>query len=214
MLLLTNQFHDLFEGLSRIWHKKVILCPTKGQHLRSLPANSTVHRTCLALARELSLAKMKPTNPRAFSIQQKFQFEISEIHEPNGSVHSACTDPTQATARLVIVLVARIQCSSTGDNNFVKWKGTFRSNRRKWPDRWKRTTFKEHRGKTSTHAPGWAFPVTFSVTLSNQSLPRARLHSVYSLWCSCSALCYSCFWIFVVIEFAFMDKQGTDHWNN
>ena len=59
-----------------------------------------------------------------------------------------------------------------------------------------RTTFKEHRGKTSTHAPGWAFPVTFSVTLSNQSLPRARLHSVYSLWCSCSVLYYSCFWLF------------------
>ena len=136
MLLLTYQFHDLFEGMSGIWHKKVILCPTKGEHLspcfrnlliqRSLPANSTVHRTCLVLARELSSAKMEPTNPRAFS----------------------------------------------------------------------RTTFKEHRGKTSTHAPTWAFPVTFSVTLSNQSLPRARLHSVCSLWCSCYALCYSCFWLF------------------
>ena len=26
----------------------------------------------------------------------------------------------------------------------------------------------QHRGKTSTHAPGWAFPVSFSVTLSSQ----------------------------------------------
>ena len=26
----------------------------------------------------------------------------------------------------------------------------------------------KHRGKTSTHAPGWAFPVSFSVTLSSQ----------------------------------------------
>ena len=26
----------------------------------------------------------------------------------------------------------------------------------------------EHRGKTSTHAPGWAFPATFSVTLFSQ----------------------------------------------
>ena len=104
MLLLMNQFHDLFEGFSGI------LCPTRGQHLsrcfrnllirRSLPANSTVHRTCLALARELSSAKMEPTKPRAFSIQQKFRFEISEIHEPNGSVHSGCTDPTQATSRI------------------------------------------------------------------------------------------------------------------
>ena len=27
---------------------------------------------------------------------------------------------------------------------------------------------KQHRGKTSTHAPGWAFLVSFSVTLSSQ----------------------------------------------
>ena len=36
-------------------------------------------------------------------------------------------------------------------------------------------TQREHRGKTSTHAPGWTFPVTFS----SQSLPRC---SVCSLW--------------------------------
>ena len=136
MLLLTNQFHDLFEGFSVIWHKTIILCPTRGQHLfrcyrnllirRRLPPNSTVHRTCLAHARDqkLSLAKMEPKNPRAPSIQKKFRFEISEIYEPNGSVHSGCIDSTQATARLVIVLVTRIQGSSTGNNNFVKWKGT------------------------------------------------------------------------------------------
>ena len=143
MLLLTNQFHDLFEGLSVIWHKTIILCPTRGQHLsrccrnllirRRLPPNSTVHRICLALGSELSSAKMEPKKPSALSIQQKFRFEISEIHEPNGSVHSGCTDPTQATAHLVIVLVSRVQKSSTGDNNFVKWKGsgTFRSDRPK-----------------------------------------------------------------------------------
>ena len=72
----------------------------------------------------------------------KFRFEISEICKPNGSVHSGCIDPTQATARLVIVLVTRIQGSSTGNNNFVKWKRTFRSYRPKWLDRWKRTVFK------------------------------------------------------------------------
>ena len=38
----------------------------------------------------------------------------------NGTVHSGCIDPTQATARLVIVLASRIQKSGTGDNNFVK----------------------------------------------------------------------------------------------
>ena len=45
---------------------------------------------------------------------------------PNGMVHSGCTDPTLATARLVInVLVSRMQKSGTGDNNFVKWKERF-----------------------------------------------------------------------------------------
>ena len=43
----------------------------------------------------------------------------------------------------------------------------------------------EHRGKTSTHAPGWAFPVSFSVTLSGQSLPRASfcVRLVVQLFC-------------------------------
>ena len=43
---------------------------------------------------------------------------------PNGTVYSGCTDPTQATAGLVIILVSRIQKSGTGDNKFVKLKGT------------------------------------------------------------------------------------------
>ena len=42
---------------------------------------------------------------------------------PNETVHSGCTDPTQAIARLVIVLVARIQKSGTGDNNLSNGKG-------------------------------------------------------------------------------------------
>ena len=37
----------------------------------------------------------------------------------------ACTDPTQATARLIVVPVSRIQKNSATDNNFVKWKGKF-----------------------------------------------------------------------------------------
>ena len=67
------------------------------------------------------------------SIQQKFRFEISEILRVqwNGTFRLWHTDPTQATARLVIVLASRIQKSGTGDNNFVKWKGTFRSDRPK-----------------------------------------------------------------------------------
>ena len=47
----------------------------------------------------------------------------------NGTVHSGYTDRAQATARLVIVLVSRIQKSGTGDKRFVKWQGTFRSDR-------------------------------------------------------------------------------------
>ena len=48
---------------------------------------------------------------------------------PSGTVHSSCTDQTKATASLVIVLVSRIQISGPGENNFVKWKETFRSDR-------------------------------------------------------------------------------------
>ena len=38
---------------------------------------------------------------------------------------------TQPKPQHVIVLVSRIQKSSTGNNNFVKWRGTFRSDRKK-----------------------------------------------------------------------------------
>ena len=44
---------------------------------------------------------------------------------PSGTVHSSCTDMTQATVHLVIVLDSRIQKGGTGANNFVKGKGTF-----------------------------------------------------------------------------------------
>ena len=98
----------------------------------------------------------------ALSIQQKFRFEISEIP----CAHSSCTDPTQATARLVIVFVSRIQNSGTGDNNFVKWKRTFRSDRPKWPDRSKWTTFKtgpEYSGRTK---PKWSVPFDVPTEIS------------------------------------------------
>ena len=39
----------------------------------------------------------------ALSIQQKFRFEFWKIHVPNETVHSGCTDPTQATTYLVII---------------------------------------------------------------------------------------------------------------
>ena len=58
--------------------------------------------------------------------------KFRKFHVQNGTVHSGCTDSTQATARLVIILLSRLQKSGTGDNNFVKWIGTFRSDRTKW----------------------------------------------------------------------------------
>ena len=59
----------------------------------------------------------------------KITDENSEIPRTNGTVHCGCTDPTQAAAGLVIVHVSRVQKSGTGDNNFVNWKKTFRSDR-------------------------------------------------------------------------------------
>ena len=81
-------------------------------------------------------------------IQRRFPFsknsclKFQKFHAPNGTIHFACTDPTQAAARSVIVLVSRRQKIDTGDNNFVEWKGTFRSDRPKWPDWSKWTTLK------------------------------------------------------------------------
>ena len=59
----------------------------------------------------------------------------------------------------LLVLVSRIQKSPTRDNNFGKWKGTFRSDRPKWPDRSLWTTFKaapEYSGRTK---PKWSVPI-------------------------------------------------------
>ena len=81
--------------------------------------------------RQLTKNIHKTMKTWTLSIKQKFRLKFRKFHVPNKTVHSSYTDPTQATARLVIVLVSRIQKSGTGDNNFVKWKGTFRSDRPK-----------------------------------------------------------------------------------
>ena len=54
-------------------------------------------------------------NTGVLSFQQKLRSDISDISRAqwNG------VDPTQAIARLVIVLVSKRQKSGTGDNNFV-----------------------------------------------------------------------------------------------
>ena len=68
---------------------------------------------------------------------------------------------------------------------------------------------RQHRGKTSTHAPGWAFPVTFSVTLPSHFLPRA-VGSILCVACGSVVLLHTAriFDYFVVIETAFMDNQA------
>ena len=63
---------------------------------------------------------------------------------PNGIVHSSgCTNPIQATPRLVIVLVSNIQNCGTGDNNLQNGKGNFDPTNRNdrigqvdYPQRW------------------------------------------------------------------------------
>ena len=60
--------------------------------------------------------------------------------------------------RKLLGLVSRIEKSGTGDNNFGKWKGTFRSDRPKWPERSQWTTFKagpEYSGRTKRK---WSVP--------------------------------------------------------
>ena len=69
------------------------------------------------------------TKHQALPIQQFLKFQKFHVH--HGTAYLGCTYPTQATAHLVIVLVSRMQKSGTGQNNFVKWKGTFWSNKSK-----------------------------------------------------------------------------------
>ena len=67
-------------------------------------------------------------NPGYFPLKKNSGFKFRKLFRlPNKTIHSGCTDPTQATTRLVIILLSRIQKSGTGDNNFVKWKGIVRS---------------------------------------------------------------------------------------
>ena len=64
-----------------------------------------------------------------FPFNKNSCLKFRKIHVPSGTVHSSCADQTKATGSLVIVLVGRIQLIGPGENNFVKWKGTFWSDR-------------------------------------------------------------------------------------
>ena len=66
-----------------------------------------------------------------FPFDKHSDLKFRKICMTIATVHSGRTYPTQATARSVIALVSRIQKSGTGDNNFVKWKGTFRTDRQR-----------------------------------------------------------------------------------
>ena len=80
------------------------------------------------LARPTFLHKHLARFPSNKNVSLKFR----KIHVTNGTVYYSVTDQTKATASWVIVpvhVVSRIQISGPGENNFVKWKGTFRSDR-------------------------------------------------------------------------------------
>ena len=48
-----------------------------------------------------------------FPFNKNSALKFRKLHVLNGTVHSGCTETTQATARLVIVLESRIQKSGT-----------------------------------------------------------------------------------------------------
>ena len=88
---------------------------------------------------------------RALSIQQKFRFEISEIPlaQWNGTFRLHRPDPSHH-----VLLSGYCSCKHDAKeqywansvqywaNSVFKWKGTFWSERQKWPDWSKCTTFK------------------------------------------------------------------------
>ena len=109
--------------------------------------------------------------PGRFPFNKNFGLKFRKFHVPYGTVHSGFTDPFQATACLLIVPSAsRIQKSGTGENNFVKWKTNgkdFRSDRLKWVDWSKWTTFKGGPKYSGRTAPKWLVPL---ILISNQNL--------------------------------------------
>ena len=93
------------------------------------------------------------------SIQQKFRFEISEIllAQWNGTFWLHRPDPSHR---------AFGDCSCKQDTTGRKWKGTFQSDRPKWPDRSKWISFKaslEYSGRTK---PKWSVPFDVPTEIS------------------------------------------------
>ena len=92
-----------------------------------------------------------------FPFNKNSGLKFQKFHMPNGTVPSGCTDPTQATTRLVI-FISMIQKKRYWDNNFVKWKGTFRSDLPKWPDRSKLTMHFQSTEYSRWTKPKWSVP--------------------------------------------------------
>ena len=94
--------------------------------------------TCQSMWKRMWSAVCRERGTKNYLKRGRFPFDnnsglkFRKFYVPNGTVHYGCTDSTQATARLVIILLSRLQKSGTGNNNFVKWEGTFRSDRTKW----------------------------------------------------------------------------------
>ena len=66
----------------------------------------------------------------------------------------------------LLFFISRIQKSTTGDNNFVKWRGTFPSNRPKWSDRSKWTTLKAGPKYSCGTKPKWSIPFDVPTEIS------------------------------------------------
>ena len=103
--MIKTKTYNLWDMLCLAWHNQQL--------------NASIH--------DAVIIKPGLVTRGAFQSTKNSGLNFRKFHVPNGMIHSGCTDPTQATARLVIVLVSRMQKSGTVDNNFVKWKGTFRS---------------------------------------------------------------------------------------
>ena len=114
-----------------------------------------------------------------------------KFHVPNGTVHSGCTDQTQATTHLVIVLVSRMQKNCTGHSNFPKWKRTFLPDQLEGLGGSKWSTFKAGPKYSGRTEPKWSINLVSNQNFQNFGLngkcPSGShmLHTYLSqsLWC-------------------------------
>ena len=96
-----------------------------------------------------------------FPFNKNFLVKFWKFHVPNRRVHSGCTDQTQATTHLVIVVVSRMQMNCTGDSNFHKWKRTFPPDQLEWLGALKWSTLKAGPKYSSRSKPKWSITLGF-----------------------------------------------------